>query len=98
MLWVDKYRPMAESDLVGNQSNVKAIKNFLATWDEKHLKSSKGKGKGKSAVRLAANDYMHVLTYLHVVRTSHIIIIFGIQQPSMWACCMIVPTWHMNVK
>lgn len=44
--WTEKYRPKVPTDLVGNQSLVKQLHDWLKQWDDQFLKtSSKGKGK-----------------------------------------------------
>ncbi|CAH9089081.1 unnamed protein product [Cuscuta epithymum] len=43
--WTEKYRPKKPDELVGNQSLVKQLEDWLTHWNEQFLKSSKGKGK-----------------------------------------------------
>ncbi|VFR03000.1 unnamed protein product [Cuscuta campestris] len=43
--WTEKYRPRNPDELVGNQSLVKQLEDWLTHWNEQFLDSSKGKGK-----------------------------------------------------
>ncbi|KAG9156053.1 hypothetical protein Leryth_012117 [Lithospermum erythrorhizon] len=44
--WTEKYRPKVPTDLVGNQSLVKQLHDWLKQWDDQFLNTtSKGKGK-----------------------------------------------------
>ncbi|KAG8090019.1 hypothetical protein GUJ93_ZPchr0011g27369 [Zizania palustris] len=44
--WTEKYRPKVPNDIVGNQSMVKQLHDWLKSWDEQFLHSvQKGKGK-----------------------------------------------------
>ncbi|KAJ9064148.1 DNA replication factor C complex subunit Rfc1 [Entomophthora muscae] len=36
-LWVDKYKPSKLSELVGNNTNIKDLREFLGNWDPKKL-------------------------------------------------------------
>ncbi|KAK4482759.1 hypothetical protein RD792_009927 [Penstemon davidsonii] len=44
--WVEKYRPKDSNDMVGNQSLVKQLHDWLVHWNE-HFLNSGTKGKGK---------------------------------------------------
>ncbi|KAL1557545.1 replication factor C subunit 1 [Salvia divinorum] len=44
--WTEKYRPKVPNDIVGNQSLVKQLHDWLTNWNEQFL-DSKNKGKGK---------------------------------------------------
>ncbi|KAF0895658.1 hypothetical protein E2562_014277 [Oryza meyeriana var. granulata] len=44
--WTEKYRPKVPNDIVGNQSMVKQLHNWLKSWDGQFLHSGQ-KGKGK---------------------------------------------------
>ncbi|TVU24912.1 hypothetical protein EJB05_27377 [Eragrostis curvula] len=46
MQWTEKYRPKVPNDIVGNQSMVKQLHDWLKSWDAQFLYSSQ-KGKGK---------------------------------------------------
>ncbi|CAA6667946.1 unnamed protein product [Spirodela intermedia] len=47
--WTEKYKPMVPNDIIGNQSLVKQLHDWLARWDEQFLHTGqKGKGKKKS--------------------------------------------------
>lgn len=46
LAWTEKYRPKVPNDIIGNQSLVKQLHDWLAHWDEKVLHTDK-KGKGK---------------------------------------------------
>ncbi|KAG9445235.1 hypothetical protein H6P81_016575 [Aristolochia fimbriata] len=46
LTWTEKYRPKVPNDIVGNQSNVKQLHDWLACWDE-HFLHMGHKGKGK---------------------------------------------------
>ncbi|TVT96853.1 hypothetical protein EJB05_57930 [Eragrostis curvula] len=46
MQWTEKYRPKVPNDIVGNQSMVKQLHDWLKSWDAQFLHSSQ-KGKGK---------------------------------------------------
>ncbi|WOL16902.1 replication factor C subunit 1 isoform X4 [Canna indica] len=49
LTWTEKYRPKVPSDIIGNQSIVKQLHDWLMHWDEHFLhSSSKGKGKKQS--------------------------------------------------
>ncbi|XP_076902489.1 replication factor C subunit 1-like [Bidens hawaiensis] len=44
--WTDKYKPKALTDIIGNQSLVKQLHDWLKNWDNNFLNgASKGKGK-----------------------------------------------------
>ncbi|CAN6440012.1 unnamed protein product [Victoria cruziana] len=43
--WTEKYRPKAPNDIIGNQSIIKQLHDWLLHWDEQHLHSGKSKGK-----------------------------------------------------
>ncbi|CAL5428385.1 unnamed protein product [Camellia sinensis] len=44
--WTEKYRPKVQNDIIGNQSLVKQLHDWLTHWDEQFLSTgSKGKGK-----------------------------------------------------
>ncbi|XP_041994326.1 replication factor C subunit 1-like isoform X1 [Salvia splendens] len=44
--WTEKYRPKVPNDIVGNQSLVKQLHDWLTNWNEQFL-DAKNKGKGK---------------------------------------------------
>ncbi|KAG5517231.1 hypothetical protein RHGRI_037851 [Rhododendron griersonianum] len=44
--WTEKYRPKVPNDIVGNQSLVKQLHDWLTHWDKQFLNTG-GKGKGK---------------------------------------------------
>ncbi|KZV39264.1 replication factor C subunit 1, partial [Dorcoceras hygrometricum] len=44
--WTEKYKPKVPNDIVGNQSLVKQLHDWLANWNQHFLNSGK-KGKGK---------------------------------------------------
>ncbi|KAL0459979.1 UNVERIFIED_CONTAM: Replication factor C subunit [Sesamum latifolium] len=44
--WTEKYRPKVPNDIVGNQSLVKQLHDWLVNWNEQFLNTGK-KGKGK---------------------------------------------------
>ncbi|KAF7097065.1 hypothetical protein CFC21_098926 [Triticum aestivum] len=44
--WTEKYRPKVPNDIVGNQSMVKQIHDWLKSWEDQFLHSGQ-KGKGK---------------------------------------------------
>ncbi|KAJ1275898.1 hypothetical protein BS78_05G171400 [Paspalum vaginatum] len=46
MQWTEKYRPKVPNDIVGNQSMVKQLHDWLKSWDAQFLHSGQ-KGKGK---------------------------------------------------
>ncbi|GJN23699.1 hypothetical protein PR202_gb11368 [Eleusine coracana subsp. coracana] len=46
MQWTEKYRPKVPNDIVGNQSNVKQLHDWLKSWDAQFLHANQ-KGKGK---------------------------------------------------
>ncbi|XP_078433048.1 replication factor C1 [Wolffia australiana] len=47
--WTEKYKPKVPNDIIGNQSLVKQLHDWLAQWDEQFLHTSqKGKGRKKS--------------------------------------------------
>ncbi|XP_015698035.1 replication factor C subunit 1 isoform X2 [Oryza brachyantha] len=49
MQWTEKYRPKVPNDIVGNQSMVKQLHDWLKGWDDQFLHSGqKGKGKKQS--------------------------------------------------
>ncbi|MQL84108.1 hypothetical protein Taro_016621, partial [Colocasia esculenta] len=46
MTWTEKYKPKVPNDIIGNQSLVKQLHDWLAHWDEQFLHTGlKGKGK-----------------------------------------------------
>lgn len=47
LMWTEKYRPKTPDDIIGNQSIVKNIHDWLAHWDEQHLHTEGKEGKGK---------------------------------------------------
>jgi replication factor C subunit 1 len=49
MQWTEKYRPKVPNDIVGNQSMVKQLHDWLKSWDTHFLHSGQ-KGKGKKPV------------------------------------------------
>ncbi|RLM69756.1 replication factor C subunit 1 [Panicum miliaceum] len=49
MQWTEKYRPKVPNDIVGNQSMVKQLHDWLKSWDT-HFRHSGQKGKGKKPV------------------------------------------------
>ncbi|XP_031498446.1 replication factor C subunit 1 isoform X2 [Nymphaea colorata] len=60
--WTEKYRPKVPNDIIGNQSIIKQLHDWLLHWDEQHLHSghkSKGKkqndGASKKAVLLSGS-------------------------------------------
>ncbi|OEL36461.1 Replication factor C subunit 1, partial [Dichanthelium oligosanthes] len=46
MQWTEKYRPKVPNDIVGNQSMVKQLHDWLKSWDTQFIRSGQ-KGKGK---------------------------------------------------
>ncbi|KAL5976334.1 replication factor C subunit 1 [Asimina triloba] len=46
LTWTEKYKPKFPNDIIGNQSIVKQLHDWLAHWDERFLHPSQ-KGKGK---------------------------------------------------
>eukprot|EP00899_Mesostigma_viride_P017099 jgi/Mesvir1/25390/Mv01429-RA.1 len=44
-LWTTKYRPKVSRDLVGNQTQIAKIRQWLESWDELHLHPADKKGK-----------------------------------------------------
>ncbi|KAJ8486594.1 hypothetical protein OPV22_019079 [Ensete ventricosum] len=49
LTWTEKYRPKVPNDIIGNQSIVKQLHDWLMTWDEHFLHAGqKGKGKKQS--------------------------------------------------
>ncbi|XP_010248015.1 PREDICTED: replication factor C subunit 1 isoform X2 [Nelumbo nucifera] len=46
LTWTEKYRPKLPNDIIGNQSLVKQLHDWLANWNEQFLHTAK-KGKGK---------------------------------------------------
>nr|XP_009396468.1 PREDICTED: replication factor C subunit 1 isoform X2 [Musa acuminata subsp. malaccensis] len=49
LTWTEKYRPKLPNDIIGNQSIVKQLHDWLMTWDEHFLHAGqKGKGKKQS--------------------------------------------------
>eukprot|EP00252_Welwitschia_mirabilis_P003820 TRINITY_DN1388_c0_g1_i1.p1 TRINITY_DN1388_c0_g1~~TRINITY_DN1388_c0_g1_i1.p1 ORF type:complete len:950 (-),score=248.13 TRINITY_DN1388_c0_g1_i1:318-3167(-) len=50
LTWTEKYRPKSPNDIIGNQSIVNQLRDWLAHWEEQHLhaagKINKGKRKG----------------------------------------------------
>ncbi|XP_066339559.1 replication factor C subunit 1-like [Miscanthus floridulus] len=53
MQWTEKYRPKVPNDIVGNQSMVKQLHDWLKSWDALFLHSGQ-KGKGKKQADSAA--------------------------------------------
>ncbi|KAF3788634.1 Replication factor C subunit 1 [Nymphaea thermarum] len=54
--WTEKYRPKVPNDIIGNQSIIKQLHDWLLHWDEQHLHSghkSKGKKQNDSASKKA---------------------------------------------
>ncbi|KAI9107657.1 hypothetical protein K1719_021320 [Acacia pycnantha] len=47
-MWTEKYRPKVPNDIIGNQSLVKQLHDWLAHWNEQFLDSGKKKGKKQS--------------------------------------------------
>ncbi|KAM3212747.1 hypothetical protein ACQJBY_065662 [Aegilops geniculata] len=47
--WTEKYRPKVPNDIVGNQSMVKQLHDWLKSWEDQFLHSGQ-KGKGKKQV------------------------------------------------
>jgi hypothetical protein len=39
-LWVEKYKPKTSQDLVGNQSNVQSLRQWLHQWEDVHLRGA----------------------------------------------------------
>ncbi|GLJ22249.1 hypothetical protein SUGI_0418410 [Cryptomeria japonica] len=52
-IWTEKYRPKTPNDIIGNQSIVKQLHDWLAHWDEQHLnvenKGTKSKKRGSGS-------------------------------------------------
>ncbi|GLJ21618.1 hypothetical protein SUGI_0402080 [Cryptomeria japonica] len=52
-IWTEKYRPKTSNDIIGNQSTVKQLHDWLAHWDEQHLnienKGTKSKKRGSGS-------------------------------------------------
>ncbi|GLT93388.1 hypothetical protein SLE2022_111840 [Rubroshorea leprosula] len=49
LMWTEKYRPKIPSEIIGNQSLVTQLHNWLAHWNEQFLHTrSNGKGKKKN--------------------------------------------------
>ncbi|KAJ0974153.1 hypothetical protein J5N97_016118 [Dioscorea zingiberensis] len=46
LTWTEKYRPKVPNDIVGNQSIIKQLHDWLARWNEQFLQTGQ-KGKGK---------------------------------------------------
>ncbi|KAM0937086.1 putative BRCT domain, AAA+ ATPase domain, ATPase, AAA-type, core, replication factor C subunit 1 [Dioscorea sansibarensis] len=46
LTWTEKYRPKVPNDIVGNQSTIKQLHDWLARWHEQFLHTGQ-KGKGK---------------------------------------------------
>ncbi|XP_078172068.1 replication factor C subunit 1-like isoform X3 [Carex rostrata] len=49
LTWTDKYKPKASNDIIGNQSIVKQLQDWLKSWDNQFLHAGQ-KGKGKKQV------------------------------------------------
>lgn len=39
-LWVEKYKPRTAIELVGNQTNVATVRQWLHQWEQVHLKGA----------------------------------------------------------
>jgi hypothetical protein len=39
-LWVEKYKPRSTSELVGNQTNVSTLRQWLHQWEDVNLKGA----------------------------------------------------------
>ena len=46
-LWVNKYKPAAPAQLIGNGAKIAELRKFLTTWEDVHLKGPELKGKDK---------------------------------------------------
>jgi replication factor C subunit 1 len=46
-LWTDKYRPMQTSQIIGNQGEVKKLKDWLRTWDKNRQSEAAAAASGK---------------------------------------------------
>ncbi|KAL5708986.1 replication factor C subunit 1 [Ranunculus cassubicifolius] len=62
LTWTEKYKPKVPNEIIGNQSLVKQLHEWLASWDDNHLHTgSKGKrkkpsdSKSQKAVLLSGN-------------------------------------------
>jgi replication factor C subunit 1 len=42
-LWVDKWRPRSSAELVGNPTNVQALRQWLSQWEAVHLRGMKAR-------------------------------------------------------
>ncbi|XP_078179864.1 replication factor C subunit 1-like isoform X2 [Carex rostrata] len=49
LTWTDKYKPKTSNDIIGNQSIVKQLQDWLKSWDNQFLHAGQ-KGKGKKQV------------------------------------------------
>lgn len=39
-LWVDKFKPQRINQLIGNNSAINSLRNWLETWHDVHIKKS----------------------------------------------------------
>ncbi|CAK9184653.1 unnamed protein product [Ilex paraguariensis] len=51
--WTEKYRPKIPNDMIGNQSLVKQLHDWLEHWDEQFMNTGKGKKQNDSAAKKA---------------------------------------------
>ncbi|XP_073140506.1 replication factor C subunit 1 [Henckelia pumila] len=72
--WTEKYKPKVPNDIVGNQSLVKQLHDWLANWNQQFLNSGqKGKGKkpndsgAKKCVLLSGTPGIGKTTYARLV-------------------------------
>ncbi|XP_054813026.1 replication factor C subunit 1 isoform X2 [Prosopis cineraria] len=72
-MWTEKYRPKVPNDIIGNQSLVKQLHDWLAHWNEQFLDSGNKKGKkqndtgSKKAVLLSGTPGIGKTTSAKVV-------------------------------
>eukprot|EP00775_Hariotina_reticulata_P011005 gene11005-11159_t len=77
-LWVDKYKPKGQSELVGNNTTIATLKQWLFQWEAVHLRGAtpeqpKGAGGGKpkdmskKAVLLAGPPGIGKTTSAHII-------------------------------
>lgn len=74
-LWVDKHKPQASSQLIGNPGVIQTLRQWLTQWEAVHIhgaeagttKGARGKDLGKKAVLLSGPPGIGKTSSAHII-------------------------------